>query len=70
MSKQQYYHHVYSFIRTDGKVRWSYEIRDQFDFVMTHGVELHEIHEEATTNWATEEAADRNGKARVKELNK
>ena len=70
MAKQQYTYKVYNFMRTDGKVRWAFDILDQFDFVMSEGVELPELHEEAPTNWATEEAADRNATKRVKELNR
>ena len=70
MSKEQYTYKVYNYMTTDGKVRWAFDILDNFDCVMTHGIELPELHEESPTNWATEEAADRNATKRVKELNK
>ena len=70
MNKEQYTYKVYNFIDTQNRIRWAFDILDSWDCVMTHGIELPELHEESATTWATEEAADRNAKARVKELNK
>ena len=70
MSKEQYTYKVYSFLNTEGRIRWAYDILDSWDCIMTHGIELPEHIEDSPTNWATEAAADRNGAQRAKELNK